>query len=162
MSGAPGAQAARDRLHDAVRAAYLRTATCGSALAQVMQAAARQQDLTAYYAETARCIIALEDLHKAAERAARDARSSLLLSMLDTGCPEVRDPAFIVYLQREPSFIEILDETKIPPDLWTRPKPEPDRKLIKAALDNGRQVPGASLNVRNIQRLVIRGKNDGR
>jgi hypothetical protein len=61
--------------------------------------------------------------------------------------------------QKEPAFLDIVDPTQVPQDLWTRPESQPDRAAIKAALDAGRQVPGASLNVRNSQRLVIRGKS---
>jgi hypothetical protein len=157
MPPEPHAQGARETLHTKLRASYARTAVVGSGLAKIVQRAGAETDLVAHYSATASVITALEDLKATAEQAAKDLRQALLLSFLDTGCPEVSDATHSVYLAKEPAFLEILDPAKIPPDLWTQPKPEPDRKLIKAALETGRNLGGAaSITARNSQRLVIR------
>jgi hypothetical protein len=153
------AKIARDKLHATLKASYARTLACGTTLAKVAARANNEPDLVAHYSATARVIVALEELKGVAEQAAKDLRGALLLSMLDTGCPQVADEANTVYLAREPAFLEVIDPAGIPPDLWTRPKPEPDKKAIRAAMDQGRPVPGASINIRNSQRLMIRGKN---
>lgn len=158
MSEPTGANAARDKLHAAVKAHYARTTAAGQALAKMVQRAAGQADVVQHYASTAHVILALEQISQVAEQAAKDLRAALSESMLDTGCPQVADDEFTVYMAREPAFLEIIDSARVPPDLWTKPKPEPDRKAIRAAIDAGRDVPGASINVRNSQRLVIRGK----
>jgi hypothetical protein len=156
---ATGANAARDTLHATLKASYARTAAAGTSLAKAVQRANTQADLVLHFGETARAIQALEDLTRTAELAAKDLRTALQNTMQEVGCPQVVDVDFTVYLAREPAFLEIIDPARVPPDLWTRPKPEPDRKAIKNAIDAGRDVPGASLNVRNSQKLVIRGKS---
>jgi hypothetical protein len=156
---ATGANAARDQLHAKLKAAYARTAVAGTALAKVVQRANTQADLVAHMGDTGYVILALEDVKAAAEAAAKDLRTALMISLAETGAPQVATPDFTCYLQREPSFLEITDPVRVPPDLWTKPKPEPDRAAIKAALNAGRDVPGASMGIRNSQRLVIRGKS---
>jgi hypothetical protein len=156
---ATGANAARDQLHATLKACYARTAAAGGVLAKIVQRANTQPDIVGHYAETAHAILALEELKAVCEQAAKDLRTALMASLLETGCPQIVNDDFTVYLAREPAFLEIIDPARVPPDLWTRPKPEPDRKAIKNAIDAGRDVPGASLNVRNSQKLVIRGKS---
>lgn len=155
---APAATKARDDLHQAIKTSYARTAAAGARLAQLIRQAAAEPDIVQHYAWTAHVIVALEALRDVAEQAAKDLRAALQLSMLDTGCPQVADGALTVYLAKEPAWLEVIDPARVPRDLWTNPKPEPDRKMIKAAIDAGRDVPGASFNMRNSQKLVIRGK----
>lgn len=159
MTDSPGAASARDALHQQLVSHYRATADAGSTLARVVMRAHTQPDLVVHYADTAAAIIALEDVVVVAAQAVKDLRSALALSMQDTGCPQVAAEDFTVYLAREPSFLEVIDPAGIPPDLWTKPKPEPDRAAIKRALDQGRSIPGASMNVRNSMRLTIRGKS---
>jgi hypothetical protein len=159
MSDTPGANKARDQLHATLRAAYARTTAAGVRLAKLVQRANGETDLVDHYATTAAAILALEELKAVAEQTAKDLRTAVMTSFLDEGCPQISTDEFTVYLQKEPAFLDIVDPTRVPQDLWTRPESQPDRAKIKAALDAGRSVPGASLNVRNSQRLVIRGKS---
>lgn len=153
-----GASTARDALHKAVAAAYKHTLQSGRRLAEGVSAAVVELDLERYYVETVRVIMALDQLAADAQAAARDVRAALLFSMQDTGCPQVSTDGFVAYLQREPSWVDIIDPKLIPPDLWKRPEPEPDKRRIKEAIEQGRVIQGAGINMRNSQRLVIRPK----
>jgi hypothetical protein len=159
MVDTPGANKARDQLHATLKAHYARTAAAGQALAKLVQQANAEPDIVGHYATTAAAILALEELKAVVDEAAKAIRTALMTSMLDTGAPQIATDRFTAYLAKEPAFLDIIDPTQVPQDLWTRPESQPDRAAIKAALDAGRQVPGASLNVRNSQRLVIRGKS---
>lgn len=152
----PGEKAARDNLHDVVKTVFARTFVEGGALARAVKAAEAEPDVVIHYGHAARTVLALEGLAKTAEAAAKDLRSALLASIVETGCPQVAEADLTVYTQREPAFLHIEDETRIPPDLWTKPKSEVDRRLVKDAINAGRDVPGALLQQRNSQRLVIR------
>jgi hypothetical protein len=155
-----GANAERDALHAKLRAAYARTATAGVQLAKIVQRANTEADLVAHYGGVAYAILALEELKAIAEQAAKDLRAAMMISLSETGAPQIATADFTAYLAKEPAFLEILDPGKIPPDLWTTPKSEPDRKLVKAALEAGRNLGGgAAITTRNAQRLVIRGKS---
>jgi hypothetical protein len=153
-----GASTARDKLHAAVAAAYKQTLQSGKQLAQGVSNAVVELDLERYYVETVGVIMALDQLAANAQAAAKDVRAALQFSMQDTGCPQVTADNFTAYLQREPAWVEVVDPKQIPPDLWKRPEPEPDKRRIKDAFDQGRTIPGASINMRNSQRLVIRPK----
>lgn len=155
-----GGEEARAMLHAKLRASYARTATAGVQLAKIVQRANAEADLVAHYGDVAYAILALEDLKAIAEQAARDLRAAMMISLSETGAPQIATADFTAYLAREPAFLEILDPAKIPQDLWTTPKAEPDRKLVKAALEAGRDLGGsAAITARNAQRLVIRGKS---
>jgi hypothetical protein len=153
-----GAATARDTLHQAVAGAYKHTLAAGKALAQGIRAAVAEPDLERYYVETVRVIMALDQLAASAQAAAKDVRTALQASLQDTGCPQVTSEQFTAYLAREPAWVEIVDPKQIPPDLWKRPEAEPDKRRIKEAIEQGRIILGASINMRNSQRLVIRPK----
>jgi hypothetical protein len=153
-----GAEAARNQLHKAVVGAYKQTLLGGAALARGVSQAVREADLERYYVETVHIIMALDKLAADAQAAAKDVRAALLTSLQDTGCPQVSTDSFVAYLQREPSWVEVIDPKEIPPDLWKRPEAEPDKRRIKEAIEAGRIIKGASVNIRNASRLVIRPK----
>lgn len=152
----PAATKARDDLQAAARTSYTNIAAAGARLAQLIRQAAATPDIVEHYAWTAHVILALEAVETAAAQADKDLRTAMLASLLDTGCPTVADDELTAYLAKEPAFVDVANPAGIPRDLWTNPQPAPDKAKIKAALDAGRSVPGASINVRNTMRLVIR------
>jgi hypothetical protein len=152
---------ARDNLVTDLAPIYRRAHAAGGGVFTAAKHLAGTTDLVVAYAAAARMILALEAMKAAAEQAAKDARSILLASMGDTGCPQVAEGGMTVYPAREPAILVIEDPARIPPDLMCKPPPPaPDREAIKAALKQGRQVPGASILQRNSQRLVIRTGKD--
>lgn len=151
---------ARDNLVTDLAPIYRRAHAAGGGVFTAAKHLAGTTDLVVAYAAAARLVLALEAMKAAAEQAAKDARSILLASMADTGCPQVADGGMTVYPAREPAILVIEDPARIPPDLMSKPSPAPDREAIKAALKQGRQVPGASILQRNSQRLVIRTGKD--
>ena len=86
---------------------------------------------------------------QSAERRAQYWESYLLSQMQALALPAVADPAGVLNLKRvlNPVRVDIACEPhELPPDLvqeeWTV---KPDRKLIKAAIESGRDVPGCAL-----------------
>jgi hypothetical protein len=66
---------------------------------------------------------------------------------------EVKTSIFTVKFAKTPESVKILDESALPSDLL-RVKTEPDKTAIKAAIKEGREVPGACLEAG--ERLVIK------
>jgi hypothetical protein len=66
---------------------------------------------------------------------------------------EVKTSIFTVKFSKTPESVKILDESALPADLL-RVKTEPDKTAIKAAIKEGRDVPGACLEAG--ERLVIK------
>lgn len=66
---------------------------------------------------------------------------------------EVKTSIFTVKFAKTPASVKILDESALPTDML-RVKTEPDKTAIKAAIKEGREVPGACLEAG--ERLVIK------
>jgi hypothetical protein len=79
----------------------------------------------------------------------RDAlKHRLLDAMVYAGVKKVEHPQFTISVANNPAAVEIFDERQIPADYMTDPKPpepKPDKRLIKAAIQDGHDVPGAKL-----------------
>ncbi|NYT76614.1 siphovirus Gp157 family protein [Alcaligenaceae bacterium] len=79
----------------------------------------------------------------------RDAlKQRLLEAMVHAGMQKVEHPQFTISVRKNPASVDVFDERQIPADYMTDPKPpapKPDKRLIKQALQDGADVPGAKL-----------------
>ena len=83
----------------------------------------------------------------------------LLINMRGCGVTKIECPAFTIAVQANPAAVEVLDEAAIPAEYMRTPKPKPpvpapDKNAIKAALKEGKAVPGCALN--QSMKLVIK------
>ncbi|NLZ11100.1 MAG: siphovirus Gp157 family protein [Alcaligenaceae bacterium] len=75
-------------------------------------------------------------------------KQRLLDAMVYAGVQKVEHPQFTISVQKNPQSVEVFDERQIPVDYMTEPKPpepKPNKTLIKKALQDGFDVPGAKL-----------------
>lgn len=92
----------------------------------------------------------LLDRAKTARKRAAWLRGYLASNMAATGVISIKsdDGTFYAKLERERDIsVEVFDEKQLPPDYLTE-KPAtfaPDKKLIRKAIDDGFEVPGARL-----------------
>lgn len=99
----------------------------------------------------------LADRRKAVEKRIENIKKWLLLNMQHAGITKIESPVFTVALQNNPPSVQIDDETLIPQDYFNQPVTPPpvvDKELIKKAINDGFEVAGARLEVK--QRLVIK------
>lgn len=91
---------------------------------------------------------AMHERAKAARRKADGTRAYLLGAMQATGIKRIECPHFVLSVAANPESVLVEDETQIPADYMTDPKPpepKPDKALIKKALQDGFVVPGCKL-----------------
>lgn len=94
---------------------------------------------------------------KAIESRAKHVRDYLLANMQRCGMPKIDSPYFSISVRQNPESVVIDDERQIPTDYLRQPEPPPpapDKALIKKAINDGYDVPGAHL-ARSV-RLEIR------
>lgn len=94
---------------------------------------------------------------KALQSRAKHLREYLLENMSRCGITKIDHPFFSIAVRNNPESVAIDDERQIPVDYMRQPEPPPaapDKALIKQALKDGYDVPGARL-VRT-QRLEIK------
>lgn len=102
----------------------------------------------------------VSDKRKAREAAASRMRNYLKINMAACGISEIKaiDGTFTVKLLRERDAVVVIDsENLIPADYMREkpaPPPEPDKALIKKAIADGYEVPGAHVEKRD--RLEIK------
>lgn len=75
-------------------------------------------------------------------------KQRLLDAMVYAGVQKVEHPQFTISVQKNPVSVDVFDDRQIPADYMTDPKPpepKPDKRLIKQALQEGADVPGAKL-----------------
>ena len=75
-----------------------------------------------------------------------------------TGATRIETEHHTAYLARKPAFASLYDESLVPPEFYTTPKPQLDKRAILSALKDGIDVPGVNLAYPNEQSLVIRSK----
>jgi uncharacterized membrane protein YccC len=91
---------------------------------------------------------AMMDRAKADRAKAAQARAYLLQCMQLAGVERISSPHVVLSVRANPASVEIEDEDQIPAAYMTDPKPvppKPDKALIKRALQDGHEVPGARL-----------------
>lgn len=153
------ADEARDVLHNVMRAVYKPVYAAGCAYAQAQKAATTATDLVEVMQATVGVILAAEHLKDMATEAEKSARDALAEQMDATGAAKIQTEHQTAYLSRKPAFVNIEQEDMVPAEYIRQPPPAPDKKAIKAAIDDGVLVPGCTLVVPNSQTLVIRRKN---
>lgn len=75
-------------------------------------------------------------------------KQRLLDAMVYAGVQKVEHPQFTISVQKNPPSVDVFDERQIPADYMTEPKPpepKPNKTLIKKAIQDGFEVPGAVL-----------------
>lgn len=94
---------------------------------------------------------------KIAESRVGHIKEWLKTNMTACGITKIECPVFTVALQNNPPSVVIDAESQIPADYMRQPEPPPavpDKTLIKKAISDGYDVPGAHLI--QTQRLVIK------
>jgi len=97
------------------------------------------------------------DRRRAIENRAKRLRDYLLYNMQAAGVGEIPSPMFALKVRNNPPAVVIEDEGLIPAQFKRVPDPappQPDKKAIKAAIDEGKEVPGAT--IRKSQRVDIK------
>lgn len=90
----------------------------------------------------------LKDLKATRERVAAGLRDYLKRNMEAAGIEKIECPLFKVSIQKNPPAVDIFDSPSIPFNYMTEPKPVPpmpDKALIKQAINDGFEVPGARM-----------------
>lgn len=75
-------------------------------------------------------------------------KQRLLDAMVLTGTQKIEHPQFTISVAKNPASVVIFDERQVPDAYLTDPKPpapKPDKRLIKKAIEEGYEVPGAKL-----------------
>ena len=94
---------------------------------------------------------------KAIENRVDGLKRYVLDSMQNNGIQKIECPLFSISIAKNPAAVDVFDEKQIPADYFTSPPPPPpqlDKALVKKALQDGFDVPGAKL--RQGVRLNIR------
>jgi len=84
------------------------------------------------------------------EKLAAGLRKYLLDNMERAGISKIDCPLFSISIRHNPPAVEVLDSAALPSAYWRTPEPKPpvpapDKAAIKAALQAGKDVPGARL-----------------
>lgn len=90
----------------------------------------------------------MADRRKAIENRAKSVRDYLLRNMQVCGMEKIEHPLFKLAVRQNPPSVVIDNEQQIPADYLRQPEtppPAPDKTLIKQALIDGFDVPGAHL-----------------
>jgi hypothetical protein len=112
---------------------------------EAIAAAAFADGLPAVACQVAETLRHLESVITEAE-AAREALAATLRDVMDeTGMTSIRVRGGTWYLRDATPRVIVQDEAAIPAELLVQPPPRPDLSAIRAALRNGRDVPGATL-----------------
>jgi len=99
----------------------------------------------------------MADRRKAMENRAASVKEYLRTNMAACGMTKIDHPLFKISLRDNPESVVIDDERQIPVDYLRQPEPPaptPDKTLIKQAIKDGFDVPGAHLA--RSQRLEIK------
>ena len=90
----------------------------------------------------------LKDLKATRDRVAAGLRDYLKTCMESAGIEKIECPLWKVTIQKNPPAVEVFDPLSIPAAYMTDPKPPapaPDKALIKQAIKDGFEVPGARM-----------------
>lgn len=86
---------------------------------------------------------------KAIEKRAESLRSHLQDCMEATGIKKIESPHLCLTLKANPPSVVVLNAEQVPAEYMRQkppPAPEPDKTAIKAAIQAGKEVPGAILH----------------
>jgi outer membrane murein-binding lipoprotein Lpp len=90
----------------------------------------------------------MADRRKAMENRAANVRQYLMDNMRACGFTKIEHPMFKVAIRQNPESVVIEDERQIPADYLRQPEtppPVPDKTLLKKAMQDGYEIPGAKL-----------------
>jgi len=95
-------------------------------------------------------IARLQALKAHRQKVADGLRAYLKDNMERAGFEKIECPLFKLSIRKNPPSVEILDQLSLPPEFMRTPEPKPpvpapDKAAIKAALQAGKDVPGARL-----------------
>lgn len=85
------------------------------------------------------------------QKVADGLRAYLKDNMERAGIEKIECPLFKLTIKKNPPSVEVIDPLSLPAEFWRTPEPKPpvaapDKAAIKAALQDGKDVPGARLN----------------
>lgn len=85
------------------------------------------------------------------QKVADGLRAYLKDNMERAGIEKIECPLFKLSIKKNPPSVEVIDPLSLPAEFWRTPEPKPpvaapDKAAIKAALQDGKDVPGARLN----------------
>jgi len=115
---------------------------------KAVQVAAFIRNLEASAEQIKQAEKAMADRRKAIEARAAHVKDYLLHNMRACGFTKVTHPNFVIAVKQNPESVVIEDERQIPMDYMRQPEtppPVPDKALIKQAIKDGYEVPGAKL-----------------
>lgn len=90
----------------------------------------------------------MADRRKAMESRAANVRQYLMDNMRACGFTKIEHPMFKIAIRQNPESVVIEDERQIPVDYMRFPElppPVPDKALMKQAMQDGHEIPGAKL-----------------
>lgn len=92
----------------------------------------------------------LQALKAGRAKLAQGLRDYLLDNMERSGIQKITCPLFSLSIRHNPPAVEVLDSAALPAAYWRTPVPKPpiaapDKALIKADIQAGKEVPGACL-----------------
>lgn len=90
----------------------------------------------------------MAERRNAIERRSEHVREYLLGAMQHAGIQKITCPWFTLAVRQNPAAVAIVDAAQVPAEFMRQPEPpppSPDKTAIKAALQAGREVPGAVL-----------------
>ena len=85
---------------------------------------------------------------KRLQKRAESIRHYLLLQCQLCDIRKIDTPEIVISRRNNPVAVQVLDERNVPAEFWVQPEPPPlrlDKKLIKATLQSGTDVPGCFL-----------------
>ena len=90
---------------------------------------------------------AMIDRAKAIENRADYLDKRVFDTMIETGITKIECPYFKLTIQDNPPAVDVFDSLQVPPDYWREipATSAPDKALIKKAIQDGFEVPGAKL-----------------
>lgn len=115
---------------------------------KAVQVAAFVRNLEATAEQIKQAEKAMADRRKAIESRAAHVREYLLHNMRACGFTRVEHPQFVIAVKQNPESVVIEDARQIPMNYMRQPEPPPpapDKSLIKQAIKDGYEIPGAKL-----------------
>ena len=151
------AAAAARTLKDAAKAEFTATFEAGSRFARAHAELRKQNDVVEVMRDMVPLIVAIEELHAAADAACKALRRVLAQTMNETGATSVQSEHHGAHLAKRPAFVDIPDEAAVP-DEYVETRRAIDKRKIAAALKDGARFNWASLVQPTEQILVLRAR----